>query len=510
MKGSGETPPSARLPHAEASTDGSLGPAARLLHAVGVTGAGTAAGILVGVVTNKALALLIGPSGLGVVSQLTVFRALVMTVVAAGLQPSMTRFVAAAAARSPEAALPLQRSGVSFSIGLGLLVSGAAWTLHSEIGRWLFAAPGFNALTVVCAVGGAIGGVALVFQGILNGYREIGALAVSAAGVSVANLALMVTLASLFGATGAGAAVALLPLCNLAIYAGAVRARGHRLWGRGKPSLGALAAPLRLGVAALSATFTYTAALLGSRRLVIGMFGLQGVGWYQSVLTISDQYFNLLTTSVTTYVLPTLAAYQHDKERADEVNRVARVMFVMLTPFVSGALVFKELLVRVLYSGAFLPAVSILQWQLLGGYFRLAGWTLGSPLLVVASPGVIIVQELIWDAAYLSGVYVLGRWLGLPGIGVAFVGASLLHASVLWAYMRWRIGFRWSARNRALLLTSLGTIVAVLLMAPLGLVGRAAGAAVVLLLWGWVNVRRTEVTHVRAVIHHVLGGGGRQ
>jgi len=472
---------------------------------MGITGAGTAAALLIGIGTNKALALLIGPAGLGVVSQLQVLRALVMSVVAAGLAASFTRFIAELTAQGREGeAGQLLRSGLAFALALGLGVSGVGWLVREGFARSLLGDSGYAWVVAGTTLGGAAGGAALVLQGALNGYREIGALATAAAAVSAANLALMVALGAAFGTTGAAAAVGLLPLFNFAIYAFALKLRGHRPLGGGRPNFGMLRAPLQFGAAALGADFFKNATFLGSRRAVIAAFGFAGNGWYQAVLTLSEQYFNVLTSAVATYVVPTLASHRDDAARTAELNRVGRAMFLLLVPVLVVMLLSQDWLVMLLYSRDFLPATGILQWQLVGGSFRMAGWTLGAPLLVVASPAFVLVQEIVWDVFYLAGVILLPRVLGIAGVGVAFAVASALHAGLLAAYMGRRMGFRWSPANRVLLLTSFAVVAIGAAAAGRGLL---AEAAALLALTGWVvvNVRASDRAQLGQLFRSVVG-----
>lgn len=490
---------------ASATAAGDAHAPVRLLRAMGITGAGTAAALLIGIATNKALALLIGPAGLGVVSQLQVLRALVMSVVAAGLAASFTRFIAQLTARGREGdANRLVRSGLAFALVLGLGVSGVGWLAREDLARSLLGGPVYGGAVAATTLGGAVGGAALVLQGALNGYREIGALAAAAAAVSAANLVLMAALGAAFGTTGAAAAVGLLPVFNFAIYACALKLRGHRPLGAGRPGLGMLRAPLQFGAAALGADFLKNATFLGSRRAVIAAFGFAGNGWYQAVLTLSDQYFNVLTSAVATYVLPTLAGHRDDVARTAEMNRVGRAMFLLLVPVLVVMLLFQDWLVRLLYSRDFLAATGILQWQLVGGSFRMAGWTLGAPLLVVASPAFVLVQEIVWDMLYLAGVILLPRTLGIAGVGVAFAVASALHAGLLAVYMRRRMAFRWSPTNRVLLVTSFAVVATAAALAHRGLLG-VATALLGFTAWLVVNVRASDRAHLRQMLRTLVG-----
>ena len=88
----------------------------------------------------------------------------------------------------------------------------------------------------------------------------------------------------------------------------------------------------------------------------------------------------------------------------------------------------------VLYSSEFIPALSIMRWMLIGGYFRIVSWVLAIPMLAYADMKTFFWTELIWDSLLLgfSATAVLGfHWL--PGVGVGFV---LLYSSYL-VYTFW-------------------------------------------------------------------------
>src|SRR5207249_957846 len=101
---------------------------------------------------------------------------------------------------------------------------------------------------------------------------------------------------------------------------------------------------------------------LAIRALTGREFGLHGAGILDVAWTLSMAYIGLVLSSFSTYYLPTLSGTKDSAARAQLIHQVLRMALFLMLPLVTGIIVLKPLVARLLYSDEFLPALPIMRW----------------------------------------------------------------------------------------------------------------------------------------------------
>ena len=83
------------------------------------------------------------------------------------------------------------------------------------------------------------------------------------------------------------------------------------------------------------------------------------------------------------------------------------------------------LLVPLLYSSAFAPAVEIVEWQALGNLMKIAGWPVAFLAMARGRSVQFLLVEMAWSAVLIGLV-----WVGLPYFGLAATGIAFAVACV--------------------------------------------------------------------------------
>ena len=113
-------------------------------------------------------------------------------------------------------------------------------------------------------------------------------------------------------------------------------------------------------------------------------------------------------------------------------------------PALIALLALSPWVVRLLYTNAFVPAVDILRWQLLGDIVKVMSWPLGFVILAAGAGRAFIFCESIALAVYVAAVTLGLALAGIVATGIAFLAMyAVLLPAVYWL-ARWRIGFRWA------------------------------------------------------------------
>ena len=63
------------------------------------------------------------------------------------------------------------------------------------------------------------------------------------------------------------------------------------------------------------------------------------------------------------------------------------MIILLVAPLITLVILGKSLVVSILYSKEFLPSFDIIQWMLIGDYFKAVGWVLATPMLALQTCG---------------------------------------------------------------------------------------------------------------------------
>lgn len=417
-----------------------------LLKATMRTGSGTLLSLLLGIISIKIMAVILGPSGVGLYSLLRQVREFSGTFGTAGGQTAMTQGIAS---RNGE----LRESYVATTFWI--FAAGALLTVLLLIVLAPWAAP--------LIFGGESGRVSLVrwlafpvavniafvyIGGILNGFRAIGWLALLQVFSALVGVILAYP-ASRLVEVGYAEAFAVMMGVSQSIGVGfglwvarregwlAPLARGlyfHRDSARHFSSIA--------GVAIVTGLAT-TGAMLAVRSLFSHYGGLVAAGIFDVAWTLSMVYVMLVLGSFGTYYLPTLSRMEDPTQRALLIKQVMRLATLLMVPLVVAVVTLKPLVIQILYSEEFIPALDIVRWMLIGDYFKVASWVFGMTVLAYADMRVFFWTQLLWSAGFLTlSVLALVGFDAPQGIGIGFL---ILYVAMLAYHLRYvhiRHGFR--------------------------------------------------------------------
>lgn len=443
----------------------------KLLKAMVTSGGAGIASLFFGLIANKIFAVTLGPTGIGV---LATYRQIHDMATGLGIFGAGAGQIQALSSVEGEA----RRRRVVASIWLSLC-GAVLTTLILSLTAPLIAAHVFNdrspdtVLGVRClalTVGIAIVGVTL--QGLINVSRAIGRLAIVQVlgSLTLALIAWPLAKLAVGGHQLAFIGFVLLPVvAQFAIATWYVHKLGWmapvlEAFTR-RPDRADMAHQLRFFAAGLGAGALSATCFIAMRALLVDTGGQEFHGLFQAAWTLASQNVGLLVSAATTYLLPTMAGAAGEAERSRTVDDAVEMLALCSIPLIGGALLFQPLIIELLFSHRFLPALDALTWMLIGNYFRVFQALFFNVSVAAARVRVMVITEIAWYGGF-AGLVALAlspyapSWLnGLTGIGLAFAVvqvATMLGG--LW-YTRTRLGVRLSSRAQAIWFGGLAMIV---------------------------------------------------
>jgi len=432
-----------------------------------IIGSAQVAKILIAILRMKVLALLLGPSGVGLLSIYNSLLSMVKTAAGLGMGSSGVREIAGA--KGEEQALSRVRR-VLFAAHLvqGTLALLGVWLLRAQIAEWLFADSGYA--TEVGLIGLAIlfTLLATAQTALLQGMRRIGDLGrVTVLGSLVGTMAGLAAV-WLYGQAGLVWFVVVQPLAAILIALHYTRRLPQptalypslsEIWHVWKPMA-------KLGAAFMLGGLTTTATLLLVRSLITQELGLEAAGHFAAAWGITMTYVGFLLGAMSADYYPRLTEVIDTPVAATRLmNDQAQLGLAIGGPVLLLLIGLAPWVITLLYSSEFGPAAELLQWQTVGNVFKLASWSLGFAFVAAARSKTFLLLQINFNAIFLLITWPGLTYFGLIAAGPAFMIAYILHFGLLNILAHTLLGFRWQSLSLWLLTLHVALSIGLLILA---------------------------------------------
>jgi O-antigen/teichoic acid export membrane protein len=155
--------------------------------------------------------------------------------------------------------------------------------------------------------------------------------------------------------------------------------------------------------------------------------GLSDVGLYTAGFSIVTIYLGMIFNAMGTDYYPRLSEISNDNIKSKEViNQQAEITILILSPILIFFFVFIKLVVVFLYGKSFLSITDMMLWSSLGMFFKASTWPMVFLFLAKGESKVYFFNELSSNIYNLILSIIGYKLLGLKGLGIAFFGAYLL------------------------------------------------------------------------------------
>lgn len=437
-----------------------------ILESLLLIGGSSALSISLGVVRTKAMALLLGPSGFGLLALYGSVFDMARCIAGMGVNSSGVRQIAAAVG-----------SGRPERIAQTITVMRRTVILLGVIGAVALAllAPRVSTLTFGSdQYGGAIAllSLAVVFRLVADGQAAL------MQGLRrIADLAKLSVLGALFGTLISIPVVYVFREDGIVPYliAVAAMAAATAWWYSHKIRVEPVAMTveqvsreagslLKLGFSFMASSLLFVGSGYVIRIIVTREIGLEAAGFYQAAWALAGLYVGFVHEAMGADFYPRLVAVAEDNpECCRLVNEQARVSMLLAGPGVIATLTFAPFVLGLLYSSAFHAAQDVLRWICLGMALRVVTWPMGFIIIAKGRQFTFLATEFAWAVVSVALAWNCVRRFGLDGAGMAFAGSYAFHWLVIYPVVRRLSGFRWSPQNRKAGLVFFGSIALVLM-----------------------------------------------
>ncbi|WP_420552522.1 oligosaccharide flippase family protein [Tenacibaculum aiptasiae] len=154
--------------------------------------------------------------------------------------------------------------------------------------------------------------------------------------------------------------------------------------------------------------------------------GAAQVGLFSAGFVIINTYVGLIFTAMGTDYFPRLTLVSNDNFKIKKViNEQSEIAIIILGPIIIGFIVCLKWIITILYSSKFLEVEDMLYWAALGMYFKAMAWAIAYVFLAKGDRKIYIYSETLVNV-YTLAINIFGyHYFGLKGLGISFLIINL-------------------------------------------------------------------------------------
>lgn len=236
-----------------------------------------------------------------------------------------------------------------------------------------------------------------------------------------------------------------------------------------------------LGMAFMWGGLLTAGVAFATRGLITQGMGIEANGIYQAAWGISGLFAGFVLNAMGQDFYPRLTAVAGRNDSVNLlVNEQTEVGILLALPGLLATLAFSPLAVQIFYTGKFIDAALLLPWFVLGVFGRVISWPIGYIQVAKGASITFAVSETTANTLHLLFIWFGLKYWGLVGVAMAFAALYACYSAVLYLIAVRLSGFRWSGAVLRLIASS-ALLIGAQFCVPHLLAGTAALVASLLL-----------------------------
>lgn len=421
-----------------------------IFKAIGLFGGVKVFQILIGIIKNKIVAVLLGPFGMGINGLITSNTHLIKSFTEFGLQTSSVRDIAKATESRDEDRIGLVAAVLRRLIWItGLLGTAITFLLAEKLSIWSFGNTdytlAFRIVSISLLFDQFYTGQTALMQGTFH-YRYI---ASSSLWGSIIGLIVSVPLYYIWGVKAIVPVIVLSAVTAFLLtwyYSNKINIKKIKVTWKEVWTIGNVM--IVLGLAVALSGILRTGKTYITRVFISSTGSLDDVGLYTAAITIATQYINVILSAMASDYSPRLAAISDNRELfVDVMNKQSKLMLTIMLPVILLFIVFIKEFTFLLYSEKFIPITGMIEWMMLGMFFRVISFCLSFAFVAKGESKLFFWNEFA-STVYSLLLFLVGYKVArFDGVGIAFFISYAIYSIQVFVICRRKYGFRYTKDN---------------------------------------------------------------
>lgn len=401
------------------------------------------------IISSKAVALILGPSGTGLIGALRSSTTMLQTVSSLGINNSAVRDIAQANAKNNAEQLSITikslRKAVLFTGGLGLILT---FSFAGLLSQFTFGSQEYTLEIRILSVAVFFNLIQGGQSALIQGLRRIKDLAKMSIFSALIGTLISLPVLYFFEFDGISFYLVVLAIGQFLVslyYARKIKIQDIKVsWRKAfEESKGMI----KLGSSFMGAALAGILATYLIRVIIIRDLDLASAGIYQAALSLSGLYIGVILQAMGKDFYPRLTAVAFkSKKEIQLINEQTQVGMVLAAPGLMFTLAFAPFAIKLLYSAEYLEAFPILQWMILGVFLRTISWPMAYLFIARAKGKIFLFAELTINIIMTYLTYLFLDFYGLYGSGIAFFGTYIFYTIIMAGLLYKENRFQWSRK----------------------------------------------------------------
>jgi len=420
-----------------------------ILSSTSIIGGSSVIVIFLKIISSKAVALILGPTGTGLIGALQSSTTMLQAVSSLGINNSAVRDIAQANSKGDSEQLSITikslRKAVLFTGLLGFILT---FSFAGLLSQFTFGSQEYTLEIRILSIAVFFNLIQGGQTALIQGMRRIKDLAKMS--IFSALLVTLVSLPVLYTYELDGVVYFLLTISIGQYLVSLYFARKIKIkdlkvsWQQAYEESKAM---VKLGFSFMGGAL---AGVLGAylvRVMIIRDLSLADAGIYQAAYAISGLYIGIILQAMGKDFYPRLTEVAFKaKEEIQLINEQTQVGMLLAAPGLMFTLALAPLGIKLLYTADYMSAYPVLQWMILGVFLRTISWPMGYLFVARAKGKIFLYIQVTAQLILLASTFFALKMFGLKGAGMAFFALYCLHISYMYLLVRRENNFKWSTQ----------------------------------------------------------------
>jgi polysaccharide transporter, PST family len=405
-----------------------------------LSGIATIFRVLSGFIVTKIIAVYAGPSGLAIVGQLQNFVQVVLLFSGDVFKTATTKYTAEYVEDKGKKYW-LWSSTISIVAILNILTTSVLYLFSDELSEYLLSTSEYGYILKILAISVPFFVLNTLLMSILNGQRQINMYISLNIALSLISLFLVVILSINYGIDGVLVAYVTNQSVVFIITIFVVRKESWFKLENFTKGIKLQFSKKIFGFAIITlfAILSSNISLIYIRDFIMTNLSKEAAGYWQGVWVLSQVSIVVITTSLTTYILPKISSLGTKKEISSELNRALALIFPIAIFISASSYFFRDFIIYILYSNEFTPMRDLFLWQMIATVFKIVGWLYGYVLVAKAMVRHTVFTEVFFASTFVGlSIFLMDRY-GLIGVTYAYAANSLGHMLAMYYIYKFRM-----------------------------------------------------------------------
>lgn len=394
-------------------------------------------------VSVKVVSVIIGPSGVALLGQLSNFTSIILSFASGGINSGVTKYIAANS-DNEEKIKDLIGTAFRITLFLSFIIGTILISFSSYFSNYVLLSDTYKYVFQIFGLTLFLYSTNALLLSIVNGFKKYNLFVKISIFSSVFGLLISLLLVSFWGINGSLINVvtsqSLLCIINFIVLISEKCSWLSFNYLFAKFKLEIAKKYFRFTVMTLVSALTIPVSQLIIRSYLIKSFTMKTTGLWEGLNRLSLMYLLIITSSFGVYYLPKLSEISEPNELKKEIHNAFKVIIPFLSIILPLIYLSRNLIIKLLFSPDFYEMSELFSWQLIGDFLKVSSWLIAYVITAKAMTFLYIITEICTSLLNIFLVFIFCRFFGFTGVVIAYMVNYFIYFLTMFVCVYMQIG----------------------------------------------------------------------